>query len=663
MYYPEIIHEVKAKGYYAAVTAKEIRAEYERLLRIRESDLLDENLHTRRSVRALLEAKYAVVEFIERGMRAEDLPDFTLVMDRCKVMYRAAQLELDPDAPESDASFDAITAAIGRLVIMVQGINADVDALLKGGEYVGTIADFTRLRDKYSSLNPEVIGDLFPEIKKGSFKFPSVRKAVFDLLIRRLNEVMDAMFADFSVEGGHILDTLSQYDRLQSVPSLSLAQGIKDAPVLFVCTPIRTEFDIMLNANLHRNGIERIVQIDLSKLPKKSVAKSADSIARYLFYLKKKRDPNVIAFYGIEALSEEERRNVYAAVTSYLGLVAEDVRMVFMDVSGDMQGMTEYDRLRGKGGSYVPAENRYLRLPSYSDACDLLADADEKTREEVRVGCVFMGYLGLNYFYAEERELGLAIDTAKSISEQNAAKVLSFLARLPDDSKLVPLDWRYDPAIEKSVRSGNGEYDYDEIRDVSDDRIRAIISNESYSIYEKCGELVRYILLADEDRSVWKEVLSEDARRERIERATRIIAYTMKVYHSNPKVTIVDTRSGGWGGMCCNGGAEIKYKKSSSEDIAWLEDAILHELYHSLQHTLTDTMVDPTWYKKVYHISNERIASWNDNNGVYISIDEGQDKVYMIQALEVDARDFAGLCLGDQVYHDHDKIGGKRGKE
>ena len=78
--------------------------------------------------------------------------------------------------------------------------------------------------------------------------------------------------------------------------------------------------------------------------------------------------------------------------------------MVFLDVSGDMQGMTEYDRLRGKGGqTYVPAENRYLRLPSYSDACELLAEADEKTREEVRVGCVFMGYLGLNYFYAEER--------------------------------------------------------------------------------------------------------------------------------------------------------------------------------------------------------------------------------------------------------------------
>ncbi len=662
MNYPEIIREVKAKGYYAAVTAKEIRAEYERLLRIRESELLDENLHTWRCVRALLEAKYAVVEFIERGMRAEDVPDFTLVMDRCKVKYRNASLELDPDAPESDASFEAIKAAITRLVITVQSINTDVNALLQGGEYVGTIGDFTRLRDKYESLKPEIIGDLFPEIKKGAFKFPSVRKAVFDLLIRRLNEVMDAMFAGFSTEGGHILSTLSQYDRLESIPSLSLAQGIKDAPVLFVCTPLRAEFDIMLNANLHRNGIERVVQIDLTRLPQKDVAKSADSLARYLFYLKKKRDPQVIAFYGIESVSDEEKRKVYAAVTAYIGLVAEDVRMVFMDVSGDMKGMTEYDQMK-KGQSFVPAENRYLRLPSFSDACDLLSSADEKTREEIRTSCVFMGYLGLNYFYADERELGLAIDTAKSISEQNAASVLAFLARLPDDSKLVPLDWRYDPAIEKSVSSGSGEYNYDEIRDVSDERIRAIISNASYSIYEKCGALVRYILLADEDRSVWKEVLDAETRRERIERATRIIAYTMKVYHSAPKVTIVDSRSGGWGGMCCNGGAEIKYKKSSSEDIAWLEDAILHELYHSLQHTLTDTMVDPTWYKKTYHISNERIASWNDNNGVYISLDEGQDKIYMIQALEVDARDFAGLCLGDQVYHDHDKIGAKRGKE
>ena len=243
-----------------------------------------------------------------------------------------------------------------------------------------------------------------------------------------------------------------------------------------------------------------------------------------------------------------------------------------------------------------------------------------------------------------------------------AVKVLSFLSHLPDDSKLVPRDWGYDPAIEKSVKSEGGEYNYDEIRDVSDDRIRAIIANDSFSIYEKCGELVRYILLADEDKSVWKELLSDSEKALRIARATRIIAYTMKVYYSNPKVTIVHSHAA-WGGLCCDGGQEIKYDKGSTGKIEWLMDAILHELYHSLQHTLTDTAVDPAWYKKTYHISNERIASWHDNNDVYVSIGEGEDDFYMIQTLEVDARDFAGLCLGDQVYHDHDKRKSKRGKD
>ena len=660
MTYPGIIQDVKSKGYYAAISCKDIRAEYDRLVKIREDALIGENLYLWRCVRALVETKLAVTAIIERGLMSEDISDFTRAVTYAKNSYHSARLALDPDGDAGDDAFNALSAAVGRLVILAQDIRADFDKLISEGEFRGTMADFTRLVEKYGAVKTENLVPLFPEADEGQFSFLSVKKAIYDLLSKKLELLTQAMFAGFSLDAAYAADTISQYDSLQSLPALSLAQGIKDAPVLFVCTPIRAEFDIMLNANLHRNGIDKIVQIDLAALPKKTVLKSADSMARFLLFAKRQSKAGVFAFYGIEAITDVEKGKVYAAVTAYLSLVAEDVRMVFWDKSGDMQAMTEYDRIKGDT-PFAPAENRYLRLPSFADACELLQGADDKKKEEIRLTCVFMGYRGLNYLYATEKELGLAIDTAKRISDENAAAALTFLSRLPDDSKLLPLDWHYDPVIDRSVGSGSGEYDYDEIRSVSDDRIRAILGNSALSIYEKCGELVRYILLADEDKSVWKEVLNDEERRSRIERATRVVAYAMKVYHRDPKVLVVDSR-GAWGGLCCNGGAEIKYKRSASEDISWLMDAILHELYHSLQYTLVDTAVDPTWHKKAFHISNERIASWHDNFKVYVDLGEENNDIYMIQSVEVDARDFAGLCLGDQVYHEHDRIGAKKGE-
>ena len=659
MTFPQLIHDVKTKGYYAAISSKEIRAQYDRLLQIRESDLIGVNLYEWRAVKALLELKLSLTELIEQGMAPEPYAAFIRTAELSKGNYRSARIAEDAGFTGSDERFVALQTAVERLRITFREIDLDFDRLMVDGAYRGTLKDFTLLSEKYGAMKVEGIGELFPELDKGTFRFVSIKKTLFALLKAKLDELMKAMFAGFGLTEDFSADTVSQYDALSSVPNLSLAQGIKDAPVLFVCTPIREEFDIMLNANLHANGIERVLQIDLAKLPKKTIGHSRDSLARFLLYVKKERDPNVIAFYGREALSEQDEKNLYAAIADYLSLVAEDVRLVFWDPSGDMQGLSSYSRVKAEL-PLVPAENRYLRLPSYADACELVPTMDDKKKEILRERCVFMGYLGLNYFYAKEEEQGLALDTAKRISEQNAMKVLSFLSRLPDNSKLVPLDWGYDPAIEKSVRPDGGEYNYDEIRDVSDERIRAIIANNSLTIYEKCGELVRYVLLADEDKSVWKEVLSDEEKESRIARATRIVAYTMRVYYSNPKVTVVHSNAP-WGGLCCNGGQEIKFKKSDTENVNWLMDAILHELYHSLQHTLTDTMVDPSWYKKTYHISNERIASWNDNNGVYLTLGEGQDALYMVQSIEVDARDFAGLCLGDQVFHDHDKRSSKRG--
>ena len=651
MTYPQIIQDVKAKGYYAASSSAEMKVHYNRLLQIRESDLMGNVLNEAKVVRSLLELKIAVTIFIESGLDPADMKQLIRVIEYCKVTYNFAKGALDPNYDDSNDPFAPIIEAVKKLCDYTAQITSDFDGLVSDGSYVGKMKDFYLLVDKYSNVNVEPIAELFPETKGLAFRFVSLKTGIYTLLAKKRDMVLDAMFSGFSLDGSFNLESVHQYDSLRTVTTFSLAQGIKESPVLFVCTPIREEFDIMLNANLHSNGIERILQVDLTRLPKNPIFSSADSLSRFLLYVKRQKDPNVIVFYGLETLSQREKKDLYVAITDYMNYVANDIRLVFWDISGDMQGLTEYSKLKNEL-SLLPAENRYLRFPEFAKVQSIAAALDPKKLETLRIEAPFMGYRGLNLLYSRHDEMGLAVDSIKSISDANKSLVMKFLEQLPDDTKLIPADWGLEQVTRRPSEPGEIDYDYDQIRDISDDRICAIIANREYTIFEKCGELVRYILLADEDKSVWMGVLDEGERERRIIRATQVIAYTMRVYYSKPVVKVVTTREGAWGGVCCNGGQEIKFKKHCSEDIDWMMDSILHELYHSLQHTLTDTDVDPMWYKKTYHISNERIASWYSNNYGYVDIDENRT-IYEVQAIEVDARSFAGECLGDQVYHGH----------
>lgn len=629
----------------------DIKAQYARLLQIRESDLMGGNLYAARVIRALLELKIAITETIEEGMKPEFVIPLEKRIDQCCADYNAAKVALDPGFAGADQKFAALKAGVNDVLAFAAEMRSDFDKLVVGEEYKGKIQDFFEFKSKYSSVTVPPLTDLFFNTGNEPFSFLSTENAIRSLYRELRDALRVAMSQGFSLTEELCKDTVTQYGKIEIIPTFSLAQGSQDSPLLFVCTPIREEFDIMLNANLGQNGIDSILQLDLAYLPKKAVLSSRDRVARFMMYAVRQRKPKGIAIYGWELLSEKEQKDLFGGISDYLKFASAPLRIVLLDKSGDMRGITAYASWQ-KDLSLLSAENRYLRLPSFGDVAEVVK-GDEKKLEAVRTQCVFMGYRGLDLFFAKKGEEGLAFESAKYISDCNAKAVLAFLEDLPDDGKLLPEDWGYDPQIErKTTDTGSDEYDYDKIRDISDDKIRAIIGNGALSIFDKCGELVRYILLADEDRSVWTGVLDDEERAKRVIKATRIIAYTMRVFYSDPIVTVVTTRSGSWGGLCCNGGAEIKYKRDCVEDIDWTMDAILHELYHSLQHTVTDYATDLTWYKKTYHIENERIASWYSNDRSYVDIDDNRD-IYEVQTMEVDARSFAGRCLGDQIYHKH----------
>ena len=652
MPFPQLIQDAKMRGYYAASCGDEIAAQYERILAIREKDLIGNVLYDLRIARALIELKLAFTRFVERGMLSDDLDDLSEAIEQSKADYFGAKLALNPSYVASESQFKQIEAAAKKLSSFAEGIAKDFDALLSDGAFKGTLADYADTVEKYKVVSTEPISSYFPDREAARFSFISVKKAIFNLIGNKMREVRTAMFEDFMLEGDFRIDTIDKYSDLTLVPSRSLAKDVKETPVIFVSTPIREEFDILLNANY--KWMKKILQFDLPRLSKMPAGVSADSWARFFLFVILETGANAFAFYGLDKLTDEVKRDVYAAIYSALKMSPTDVRFIFWDESGDMSGLSEYNRAR-KDLPLVMAENFYLRLPSFEDVKSVGDLFDAQRLERIRKECVFMGYRGLNLFFSKKEELGLAFDSARSISAANEAAALRFVDVLTDKTRLIPLDWGYTITVEEPEEEKTDEYNYDEIRDVSDERIRIIIANPKFNIYQKCGELVRYILLADEDKSVWMGNLTEEERAARIKKAVRIIAYTMRVYHSNPSVEVVDTREGGWGGYCSAGGAEIRFKKNCVEGdggIEWTMDAILHELYHSLQHTVTDTPVNTAWYKKTYHISEERIASWYSNSKSYVDIDVNRE-IYEVQVMEADARDFAGLCLGDQVYHRH----------
>ena len=659
MNYPLLIKDVKSKGYCAAVSSRDIEEQLNRLARIPESEFMGNNLYNARMVRALLTTKLTFTILAEAGFPKEKQEFAYDFFRNAQKMYVEARSAVEPGSLGWAEKFDAIMLAMQGLMARANEIRKDFDRFVVDGAFTGTLGDFLSLKDKYSEVHVEGVSGLFFDHDEDPFALISVRKVMAELIGKKIMMLQDALFSGFSTDKVIFRDTIHNYDSLDTIPNLSLAQNIKDAPVLFISTPILEEFDILLNANLHKNGIEKILQIDLSEVSKKVTSnKDREYFSRMFLYLMREKQPNVIAVSGIEDYGDERKKDLFLSITDFLNFVSQATRIVLMDESGDMSALNYYNEVRKGNPSMVSADNKYLRLPSLEDAKEVGKYLSGEQLETVRKTCVFMGYRGLNMLDASKEEIGLAIESAKAVSNANKAKALAFLDRLFDDSKLVPLDWDYKPDAPKedhSQTSGEDEYDYDSIRDVSDEQIKRIIANPNLDIYNKCGELVRYILLANEDKSIWKENLNDEERADRITQATHVVAYTMKVFYSKPNVEIVKSTSGKWGGLCCGGGETIKYKYNCVDDIAWIQDAILHELYHSLQFTLTDKNVDIRWYKRNFHISNERIESWRTNESAYQDLDgEGKQTLYFIQTMEVDARDFACLCLGDQVYHNHD---------
>lgn len=663
----EIIREAEKK-YGESVSVQELNEAAATLEGLPKTRFNEINLKRRNKLIAFLKIKAAVLSFLFN--KEEDLSQRNL--DAAKLRIDEGKIILEGEASVEDVGW---IGSLKDIMTQVAVYFKDVYSGLEGAErgedgfnankYCLTLElvnkKLTEMQEGKDFGRPL---DLFPlpETSSVNFLFPSLNSALHAKMRNcrnRLNEYFRLnYFTPVSVRGD-----LARYDKYELCPDDIIGTKDVDSRILFVSTPFENEFTLLLNANAEVGGEKRkIVQLNtgwwnemcVNHNDKASAEQRAKEVKNifygFLTYIEYDKNPTLCALYGVNSLPVWDRRGVLTACSEYAENHKGKPGFVILDTTGDIALLREYNGLdRAEVKTY--ASNMYLSLPRYRDAYNALKAVGEKRLEELKRNGAFLGYIGLSklleqFLNGDE----LWENEYKRTSDINEATAADFLEELLEDNYLIPADWGWKPKKERKRIDGDvAGYDYDQIKEVMNDEIKRIMENPEPDIYRRCEQLVIYCLGAGEDVTVWGK-LDDEEKKARVTTAVKVIATAMRCYYSNPIVEFCDTKEGAWGGRCCGGGHTIQFKVRSIQDLAWTRDAILHELYHSLQHTMISFGCSLAWYKRTYHVSEERRMSWQDNERYYLGVDEDM-KRYWIQVQEVDARDFACMCLGDTVYH------------
>lgn len=360
-------------------------------------------------------------------------------------------------------------------------------------------------------------------------------------------------------------------------------------------------------------------------------------------------DTELYVFYGLTSLSDvENRKAILAEIAKFL-----DSRKVgnalFHDTSGNKKLFCEYSSMRDKNLAppSVEAVNVFLTMPFCTDVIQLFRNLQKKVDEAdltlLRKKGALMGYIGLNEvvneFVSGDGKNWLRLMSA--VSDRNALVAKNYIAELASLGQLVDSGWE----IELSVSPKEDKpfsYDYDRIRELSDEKLAVILRNDALNCYEKCGIAVRYCLLCGDDVSVWS-TLEQDEMQKRIAVAIGVLSYLLDTQNKSPEVKI-SKDLGLAGALCHNGGTLIEFSLKAIKNFDWLWDACIHEMHHSFQHTLVDDRVQE-WHTREFGVDNLRVEEWRFNGQHYIDLKEGQQDQYTVQIFEADTRIFAKKCI------------------
>lgn len=668
--YPQRIELINKNYYYGASDSGVLTRGIAEAQALCKERLNESNLVKCKRILCRIELKQAVIEFITETLSEESEKKFNEKLDAVEAEFRSTYHS--GEDLSSSLTILAISALRGRAKslssVFATVLSERAKLIGDNGEFKGNSIDFYRLSEELSRIEGSLseIDFLSPFPKSderiyGKFAFvdgiPTVKTTVNGIL----EEVKTAFLrkADVDLKKITIDSYLKGKDSVIYTPSMRLTENERVSQVLFVSTPLTEEFDLLIYANCFdsRSGAERKVTAFASDWVATHKDTSAETVEKRfssaLAVADINSDTDMFVVYGLNRLPDAQRDGIFIACAKHALMRGKKVYFVFHDTSGELELYNRYSELEAAAKEMPDAENKFLSLPQFEDVRYELTKEGFSPEEAdyIRKSAPFIGFNGLNAAVRLKRKHNdLWKSEVKELSEQNKRFSLEFIRNLNVQENFIPADWQWKDDLERKSVSQDEGYDYDKIRDVSDAKIEQILSNPEYDIYRRVGSLCVYVLLADEDVSNWENgVISLETKEKRIARAIRLCCFAMGTHCADPEVEFSDETDGGWGARCCHGGKKIVIKRSCIEGrggFQWTCGTIPHELFHSVQHTLTDYNAPPGWYKRTYHLSDERIATWRDNFSIYTDIDNNRNQ-YMVQAVETDARDFESFCLGD----------------
>lgn len=414
------------------------------------------------------------------------------------------------------------------------------------------------------------------------------------------------------------------------------ARSLANAVVL--CTPFSDEAELFAV----KNSPAEVYGVAANAFE----GRTAESINN-IFDLFARRGANVLV-HGLERYRGENKEDICRGAMRF-GRAGRKIFLI--DGSGERRIYDEALKAAPAGGfSAADVSFEYLSVPMYEEVIELFESSGmirPADYEFVRTKLPFMGFVGLNYAvaaYASKKDWRAA---AEAHSAQNAPAAKKYLEKIPSQALLIDKGWG--DFSEDIVDESRREFDYDDIKAVDPKNIRKIMESD-LTVYEKCGAIVRYCTVAGDDYSVWQS-LDVQVQSERLTEATKLVMRALGVGIVPEVKVLEELENKTAGGLCCDGGKRILYRKDCVQNYAWTIDAVCHECHHAFQHMV---MYGPwkDWYWTELGVTKGRKEEWLVNTGrKYFS--NTKTAAYYVQVLECEARAFAKDCLRDldRVWH------------
>ena len=331
-------------------------------------------------------------------------------------------------------------------------------------------------------------------------------------------------------------------------------------------------------------------------------------------------------------------------------------KLYIVDKTGTRTLYEEALALTGGALTALDISFTYLMMPVYADVIEYLKEKTmigdgSEDRAFVKENLPFLGFVGIGRAVAQFtagrnwRQFGVQYGL------ERRREAIEYLKQLPSQGQLIDANWGDFSSVVVNKALGKKEFDYDGITGVRVENIQKIMEGD-FSLFAKCGLLSIYCTMHGDDSSRWQE-LDPEEQSERATLATRMVMRALGC-HAQPVVEILEELSNkNAGGLCCDGGTRIQYKKDSVQNYNWFVDCICHECFHAFQ-AMAENSAWEDWYWTELGVTKGRITEWRYNDGCYVNLTPKSKTNYMIQIIESDARAFAAdsISQAGKVWHE-----------